>query len=91
MAFTNDEKLMAILRLKKVIADAKDKAGVVDLGEMDTDAAALQTAFDADPATVTATMLTALRTKIEGLTFNRVDSGSELWTEVASEYAIENP
>lgn len=88
--FTNDEKLMAILRLKKVIADAKDKAGVSDLGELDTDAAALQTAFDADPATVTATMLVDLRTKVEGLTFNRVDSGSELWTEVNAEYAEEN-
>jgi len=89
--FTDDEKLMAILRLKKVIADAKDKAGVSDLGELDTDAAALQTAYDADPATVTATMLVDLRTKVEGLTFNRVDSGSELWTEVNAEYAVENP
>lgn len=89
MAFTDYEKQIAIIQMKKVIADAKEAAGVADLGDYDTDVAALETAFGTDPATVTATSIQALRDKISALSFARTDSLSSLWSEVATEAAAE--
>lgn len=89
MAFTDYEKQMAILQLKKSIADGKEASGVADLGEYDSDVAALEAAYAADPATVTATAIQALRDKITNLSFPRTDSLSSLWTEVAAEVVVE--
>lgn len=89
MAFTADEKNLAIAQLKKVINDAKDTAGISDLGEVDTELAALETAYASDPATVTATSIQDLREKIGNLSFAAPTSLSALWSEVASEAAGE--
>lgn len=85
--FEDYEKQLAILQLKSIIADAKVSAGVADLGEYDTDVTALETAYAADPATVTAANIQALRTKISALSFGRTDSLSALWNEIATEAA----
>ena len=87
--FDNYEKQITILKMKKVIEDAKTAVGVSDLGDFDTDVAALEAAFAADPATVTAINLIALRDKISGLKFERTDALSALWNEVQAEAVAE--
>lgn len=88
--FDANEKQLAIAQLKKIIGDAKENAGITDLGEVDTELAALETAYAADPATVTATAIEAVRTKIASLSFAAVTSLSTLWNEVTTEAAAGN-
>ncbi len=85
MALSTDEKGMAIYQLSKIITDAKDDGGVSNLGEIDTDIAALKTAFAANPSTVTAAALNALKNKVTLCKFSSVNSSTSLWTEVATE------
>jgi hypothetical protein len=85
MGFDANEKNLAIAQLKKVIGDAKESAGIADLGEVDTDMTALETAYGTDPATVTATNIQALRDKIGNLSFAAPTSLTALWSEVQSE------
>jgi len=87
--FDDNEKQLAIAQLKKIIGDAKENAGITDLGEIDTELSALETAYATDPATVTATNIEALRNKIGSLSFAAVTSLSALWNEVTAEAAAE--
>ena len=91
MAFESYEKELVLLRLKKIVADCKEAAAITDFGDIDTDLTAMETAFSTDPATLTATMLYNFRAKLNAITFARADTLSDAWSEVNSEYAIENP
>jgi len=87
MALENYEKEAALCMLEKVAADAKARAGITDLGEIDTEITALRTAFDADPDTCTPANLKATKDKIGALRFDSVNSTQSLWVEIDAEAA----
>ena len=87
MALENNEVEMAICHLEKLVGDAKERAGIADLGELDTEVAAHRALFDADPATVVIADLAATKDKVTALRIDSITSASSLWSEIDTEAA----
>lgn len=85
MALSVQDKNVVIAAMERTIADAKEAAGVTTLAEVETGVSALRTAFDTDPATVTAAQLNTAKGKIDGLVFPRTDSLTSVFTEIKTE------
>lgn len=54
MALNNYDKNLLIATMERSLNDAKEAAGITALTEIETAVSALRTAYDADPATVSA-------------------------------------
>ena len=87
MAMTENDKNLAIARMEVSLQDAKENAGIADLGELDTEVAALRTAFTTDPTTVTEVQINDAAQKIRKLSFPSLDSSRDVFTEAATEAA----
>ena len=76
---TDTKKNELICQLESGLEDAQTGAGVTSLAEIETAVAALRTAYDTDPATVTEQALLDARTMIEGCNFGSIDSSAGEW------------
>ena len=82
---TTTDKELALTKLEKLLADAKERASVATVAALETDVAAVRTKFDADPATVTAVELNTAKNHIAAFYFDSAVSMSDIWTEINTE------
>lgn len=87
MALTNQDKNLLIATLERSLADAKEAAGVATLSEIETGVTALRTAYDTDPATVSAAQLIAARDKMTKCVFPNLTNITSVFAEAATEAA----
>jgi len=78
---SDEKKLILIMMMLSAIGTMKTAAGISDLGELDTEAAALKTAYDTDPASVTEAAIDALHDKLAALKTPDLNSVTLLWKE----------
>ncbi len=71
--------------LEDAVDQIKANAGMTNLGELETEIAALRTAFTADPDTATEANIDAAHDKLIALKVPDVDNMRQLWTQVDSE------
>ena len=64
------------------ITDVKTAAGITDFGELDTEIAALKTAYDSDPTSVTEAQIDALHDKLAALSTPNLTNLNSLWSAV---------
>lgn len=81
MALTATDKNLAIASMERSIADAVEAAGVVSLSALETQIAALRTAFNTDPATVTGAQIDAAAVALGKLVFPSLSNISAVFTE----------
>ena len=80
MAFTNIDKNLLIASLESALIYAQHSAGVSSLEALTTQIAALRSAFDADPANVTESMLESMIAKLQALEMPDPEKLSRLLT-----------
>lgn len=87
MALTATDKNLLIATMERYIQDGVEAAGVASLAALETSVSGLRTAFDADPATVTAVQINDVATKLKALTFPTLTTIAAVFTEATTEAA----
>ena len=86
MALTANQKNELVCQLEVAFEDAQAGSGVTaSLDEIETAIAALRTAYDLDPDTVTAANLVAAKAMVEGCSFGSLSSSAGEWQAAAAE------
>lgn len=81
MALTATDKNLAISAMERSIADACEAANVASMASVETQIAALRTAFASDPATVTGAQIDAAATMLSKLVFPSFTNITAVFTE----------
>lgn len=85
MALNNYDKNLLIATMERSLNDAKEAAGISALSEIETAVGALRTAYDSDPATVTAEAIVAAANKVTLCVFPSMTSIRTVLQEAEAE------
>lgn len=85
MALNNYDKNLLIATMERSVNDAKEAAGITLLSEIETAVSDLRSAFESDPATVTAATIVAAATMITACTFPTLNNIRDVLREAESE------
>ena len=86
--FTSTDKNLLIASLERAIQDAKEAAGVATMAEVETAVTALRTAYDTDPATVTAAQIVAASEKVVNFSIPTLTTLTAVLNEAKTEAVI---
>lgn len=85
MALNNYDKNLLIATMERSVNDAKEAAGITSLSEIETAVSNLRSAFESDPATVTAATIIAAATMITACTFPTLNNIRDVLREAETE------
>jgi hypothetical protein len=77
---TTSEKNLAIATLERALESAKTLANIAAMSDIETGVAALRTAYDTDPATVTAAQIDTAADQVKAFRFPSLDSVRDVFT-----------